>query len=81
MIEPTQQEIMDTFPELYEGYVATPTTPVEIDDELGLEVVQKETMESKYGLGTVKDNSFTRSLREQFDRKGYLSSKQVECLR
>ena len=58
-----------------------PKQPVEIDDDLGLAIVPQETLESKYGLSGLKDNSFVRSLREQFERKGFLSQKQVNCLR
>ena len=58
-----------------------PKVEAEVDDELGLPIVAQETMEEKYGLSNLKDNSFTRSLREQFERKGRLSEKQVNCLR
>ena len=73
----------DTFvpPEYRVGYEIV-DEPVEVDDDLGLELVpEKPTMEQFYNLGTVKDNSFTRSLREQYDARGSLSEKQIACLR
>ena len=77
MQEPTQTEIMDTFPHLYEGYGAT-----EIDDELGLEIVKQETIESKYGTPPLDPkNDFHNSLKEQFEQRGRLSDKQVYCLK
>ena len=76
-IEPS--EIRALFKE--DTYSKPVEAEVELDDELGLPIVQKQTMEKKYNLGKVKDNDFTRSLREQFERKGYLSPKQVACLR
>ncbi len=76
MQEPTQKEVMDLFPHLYEGYVAT-----EVDDELGLEIVQKETVEQKYGVKLDPRNDFHNSLKEQFEQRGRLSEKQVYCLR
>ena len=65
--------------ELFEG--KAPTVAVEVDDELGLEVVPTVTMEEFYGLGKLKDSSFVQSLRKQFDAKGRLSEKQISCLR
>ena len=58
-----------------------PSKPIEVDDELGLAIKKTETIESKYGISGIKDNSFTRSLRQQFSKKGYLSEKQLQCLR
>ncbi len=57
-------------------------TPVELDGDLGLPVVQKETILQKYGVKCEPDkNSFHKSLHDQFDKKGYLSPKQINALR
>ena len=54
----------------------------EYDDELGLEIVQKETIESKYGTPPLDPkNDFHNSLKEQFEQRGRLSDKQVYCLK
>lgn len=72
---------MDLFPEHYEGYKPTAKPIAEIDEELGLEIVEKETIESKYGCPPLDpDNSFHQSLQRQFDERGHLSPKQVSCL-
>lgn len=56
--------------------------PKVIDDELGLEVVVKETIFEKYGVHCdPKKNSFYESLYRQFEAKGRLSEKQVNALR
>jgi len=74
------REVMDTFPHLYEGY--KPTVEVEIDEELGLPIVQKETIEQKYGTPPLDPrNDFHNSLKEQFERNGRLSHRQVSCLK
>ena len=53
-----------------------------IDDELGLPLVNKETIWTKYGVECHPDkNSFHKSLHEQFEKKGYLSPKQLKALR
>jgi len=54
--------------------------PKVIDDELGLEVVEKETIESKYSIKLDKDNPFHRSLQKFFDRTGFLTPKQLNAL-
>jgi len=79
--EPTSQEVMDTFPYLYEGYQPPEKKQVEIDDELGLEVVEKETVYSKYQVYLQRDNSFHDSLQEFFDKTGFLTSKQLQAVR
>ncbi len=54
---------------------------VEIDDELGLEIVKQETIESKYGTPKLDPrNDFHNSLKAQFEKKGHLSPRQVSCL-
>ncbi len=75
---PTNKEVMNLFPHFYEGY--KPTT-VEVDEELGLEIVPRESLESKYYLPPLPNNSFITSLRRQFAARGSLSSKQIACLR
>jgi len=58
------------------------TVEVEIDEELGLPIVKKETIEQKYGLPPLDPrNDFHNSLKEQFEQRGRLSDKQVYCLR
>ena len=79
MNEPTQEEVMGLFPHRYEGYV--PSKPIEVDDELGLEVVQKETVLSKYGIRLYSNNSFHTSLQSFFDKTGYLTTRQLEAVR
>jgi len=75
------KDIRELFNGTEVGKIVAPTVYIEIDDDLGLEVVPTETIESKYGIKHIKDNSFTRSLREQFERNGRLSEKQINCLR
>ena len=54
----------------------------ELDDDLGLPIVQKETIWTKYGVVCEPDkNDFHQSLHDQFERKGYLSPKQINALR
>ncbi len=77
---PTNKEVMNLFPHFYEGYKPT-TVEVEVDEELGLEIVHRESLESKYYLPPLPDNSFITSLRRQFAARGSLSSKQIACLR
>ena len=56
--------------------------PKELDDELGLEIVQKTTIFQKYGVKCDPNkNSFYRSLYDQFEKRGTLSEKQVNALR
>ena len=56
--------------------------PKEVDDELGLEVVEKLSIFDKYGVQCNPDkNSFHRSLFTQYEKKGYLSPKQIDALR
>ena len=53
-----------------------------VDDELGLDIVQKPTIWEKYRVQCdPTKNSFHESLHDQFERKGYLSPKQVDALR
>jgi hypothetical protein len=75
--------IQDTFPEEYNIIVAKqPIKPYqEVDEMTGLPLVEAETIFSKYGLMTYDNSSFHRSLREFFDRTGFLTPKQVEALR
>ena len=57
-------------------------TAKELDDELGLEVVEKLSIFDKYGVQCNPDkNSFHRSLFTQYEKKGYLSPKQIDALR
>jgi len=79
MNEPTQEEVRSLFPHLYEGYV--PSKPIEVDDELGLEVVQKETVLSKYGIRLYTNNNFHISLQSFFNKTGYLTTRQLEAVR
>ncbi len=68
---------------LFEGRLITiETDPVrEMDEELGLPLVQKETIESKYGTPKLDPrNDFHNSLKAQFEKKGHLSPRQVSCL-
>jgi len=65
----------------HEDYEVASAKPVEIDDDLGLEIVQKESLEQKYGVTIDPRNDFHNSLKEQFDSKGYLSKRQIDCLR
>ncbi len=62
---------------------AQPGSPTgEIDDELGLKVVPKQTIFQKYGVNCdPKANSFQLSLHRQFERNGRLSEKQINALR
>jgi len=71
-----QQEVMDTFPELYEGYKKPKAV------ELGLELAEVETIYSKYGLRIYPDsNNFHKSLNSFFEKTGFLSPKQLNALR
>ena len=54
----------------------------EVDNDLGLEIVEKPTIWEKYRVQCDPDkNSFHESLYRQFEQKGYLSPKQVNALR
>ena len=56
--------------------------PLEIDEDLGLEVVQKPTIFEKYGVHCDPNkNSFYRSLFDQFEKRGSLSERQINALR
>ena len=79
IVEPTNQEVMDTFPHLYEGY--KPAIAREIDDELGLEIVEKPTVYEKYQIMLHPDNSFHASLQGFFDKNGFLTPKQLNAVR
>ena len=76
-------EVRSMFAELYKSdelYV-TVDKIVEIDDELGLELVKEETIQSKYGCPPLNpNNDFHNSLKRQFEERGHLSPKQVNCL-
>ena len=55
--------------------------PKKIDSDLGLEVVDKPTIEEKYGIQLQSGNRFHDSLRNFFDRTGFLTEKQLGCFR
>ena len=67
--------MLETFPDYYNIIVK----PVEVCDDLGLPYVEKPTVSELYGIHLDKDNSFHQSLQEQFDRKGFLSPRQLNC--
>ena len=81
MIVATEIKEVWVDPKMVRELFDSPAEPREVDDDLGLELVEAETIEQKYGLSELKDNSFVTSLREQFARKGFLSEKQIACLR
>jgi hypothetical protein len=56
---------------------------VEIDDELGLELIpEKPSIFTKYGVQCdPTKNSFHKSLYDQYMRRGSLSEKQINALR
>ena len=58
-------------------------TKQDIDNDLGLPLVpEKPTIFEKYGVHCDPDkNSFHKSLFDQYQRKGYLSEKQINALR
>ena len=75
-------DMIDTYQDKCFEELIEPSSPIEVDDELGLEVVQKETIWTKYGVACEPTkNDFHKSLHEQFERKGYLSPKQLNALR
>ena len=69
--------VMETFPDHYNIKVKE----TEVCDELGLPFVEKPTVTELYGVYLDKGNSFHKSLQEQFDRKGYLTDRQLNCVR
>jgi len=77
-MELTYGEGSELFIEKFDRY----HKPIELDDELGLPLVAKDTIFTKYGVNCDPDkNSFHKSLFDQFENKGYLSPKQVNALR
>jgi len=63
-----------------ETYETVPTK--ELDPDLGLEVVVKQTIFDKYGVHCdPTTNSFYASLHRQFEKNGRLSERQVNALR
>ena len=70
-----------------ETYETVPTgdtypDPKELDPDLGLEVVVKQTIFDKYGVHCDPNtNSFYASLHRQFEKNGSLSERQVNALR
>jgi len=89
MNEPVYTKIEDTFQdkcfeELIESNSPRHKTVIldMIDDELGLPLVVKPTIWEKYGVVcSPNENDFHASLYDQFERKGYLSPKQINALR
>ncbi len=73
----SNEEVRATFPEEYN----IAKIKAEVDDELGLEVVEQETVYSKYGVYLHKDNGFHKSLQEFFDRTGFLTPNQLKAVR
>ena len=70
--------------ESYEAKLVDDYNPTakELDDDLGLEVVEKLSIFDRYGVQCNPDkNSFHRSLFTQYEKKGYLSPKQIDALR
>ena len=78
----SNEEVRATFPEEYnrDPRSVREICP-EVDDELGLEIVEQETVYSKYGVYLHKDNSFHKSLQSFFDRTGYLTPRQLSAVR
>lgn len=75
-------ELIGMFPERFKGVEydnIMPNNPVEMDSELGLEVVKNETILSKYGINLDPKNGFHASLQRFFDKTGYLTDKQLNC--
>ena len=57
-----------------------PMEKVEVDEELGLQLAEQETIYSKYGFNLDLNNSFHKSLQSFFDRTGFLTAKQLGAL-
>ena len=79
------EEIRATFPEEYNitlgrGIVEPTKVDAELDEVIGLPIVEKETVYSKYSI-YLKDNSFHNSCRDFFDKAGFLTSNQLKALR
>ena len=56
--------------------------PIEVDDDLGLELVHKPSIKEKYGIVLdTTTNSFHKSIQSFFDRNGYLTDKQLNCFK
>jgi hypothetical protein len=53
--------------------------PIEMDSELGLEVVKKPTIYEKYGITLDPDNTFHASVQRFFDKNGFITPKQLNC--
>ena len=81
MIVYMDSDTAETYGAEQKGSMLLEQTP-EIDDELGLEIVQKKTIFQKYGVHCDPNkNSFYASLHRQFEKNGSLSEKQVNALR
>jgi len=79
--EEETHESIDVFKRNHKNAILDFLGVVEVDDDLGLEIVQKPTIWQKYGVNCDPDDSnFHKSLYDQFERKGYLSPKQVKAL-
>ena len=82
-LEVEDDEVRDMFSSIYNrNKVYSKKELKVIDNDLGLEIVEKPTIWEKYRVQCDPNkNSFHKSLYDQFERKGYLSPKQVEALR
>lgn len=61
--------------------IKQPKHPIEIDPELGLEVVEKPTIQEKYGIILDPENSFHASVQRFFDKNGFITDKQLNCFK
>ncbi len=59
----------------------TPRRRQKMDDSLGLPLVDNPTIFEKYGINIDKSNPFHRSLDTFFNRRGYLTDKQLNAIR
>ncbi len=73
--------IRATFPEAYNIVTVQPVDNRELDELTGLPIKERETILSKYGIRVSPKNNFHKSLIEQFDKKGFLSERQLDCIR
>jgi len=82
MIDWADNEVIRaTFPEAYNIVTVQPVDTREVDELTGLPIVARETIFSKYGLRVSPKNNFHKSLIEQFEKKGFLSKRQLDCIR
>ena len=82
MVVNERNEIIHMDDDMADSYGVTYNVSDNIDDELGLEIVEKPSIFAKYGVECDPDkNSFHASLHRQYHEKGYLSPKQVNALR